>query len=144
MVADDAVIGVIFPMIPEHVLRFFEQHKTVFVKFVSRGMHTRVREGSKLFFYESRSRKQIVGEATISRVSSGTMSEVLLEYNNGLFLNLSELREYVGNRTEKKMLILVLYHVRKYAAPLSVDVPITMAGRYMTKEFSRRLEQSRA
>jgi len=137
----DSVIGVIFPILPEHIRRFFEQGKRVFIKFVA-SAHTGLRRGSKLFFYESRSKKQIVGEARIVQISSGTMDEVLLEHGADLFLTPEQLKEYVGNRRERRMLVLVLDGVRKYSTPLKVDRPITMAGQYMTKEIFRRLKDS--
>lgn len=141
MTLTDSVIGIIFPMLPEHVRRFFEQGKTVFVKFVAH-LYTNLQPGSKLFFYESRSKKQIVGEARIIQIGSGTMDEVLLKHGADLFLTPTELKEYVGNRRERGMLVLVLDGVRKYSTPLKADRPVTMAGQYMTKEIFRRLKDS--
>mgnify|MGYP001077015786 CR=1 FL=1 len=130
------IIGIIFPVLPEHLHRFFERKKRVFVKFVAReDAHRSLQSGSKLFFYESRSNKEIVGEARIVDITSGMVEEVLAIYGEDLFLTRIELEEYAGDRKAKRMLVLVLGDVKKYAIPLRLDKSVTMAGQYMTKSM---------
>jgi len=46
--------------------------------------------GSRLFFYESRGGKEVVGEARIIEVGSGTVDEVLARFGDDLFLTRPE------------------------------------------------------
>lgn len=129
-------IGIIFPVLPEHLGRFFERQKRVFVKFVGREVVPRsLQSGSKLFFYESRSNKEIVGEARIVEITIGTVEEMLAKHGEDLFLTRIELEEYAADRKAKRMLVLVLEDAKKYAVPLRLDKSITMAGQYMTKSM---------
>jgi len=129
-------IGIIFPVLPEHLHRFFERQKRVFVKFVGREVVPRsLQSGSRLFFYESRSNKEIVGEAKIVEITSGTIEEALAKYGEDLFLTRIELEDYAGDRKTKRMLALVLEDVKKYTVPLRPNKSVTMAGQYMTKSM---------
>lgn len=129
---DRHIVGIIYPLIPQHICRFFEDRKKVFVKFVG-GFPRKLQSGSTLFFYESRSNKEVVGEARIVEIGSGTVEEVLARFGMDLFLTRNELEEYAGNRKSKRMLVLSLRDIRKYAVPLRLEKSVTMAGQYMTK-----------
>ena len=137
------IVGIIFPFLPTHVRRFFDEGKTVFVKFY--GIQTtpkRLSTGDTLFFYESQGNKEIVGEARIVEVDQGTPSEILTKHGDRLFLMADEFEEYVGERKGRKMLVLVVEGARKYANPLKLGKSLTMAGQYMTKEFHDQLKAS--
>ena len=136
----DKAAGIIFPILPHHVERFFEGNKTVFVKFFGKqGQPLKLQVGSKLFFYKSKSDKEIVGEATISEIGTATSDDLTKRYSERLFLSPIELDEYVGDRKLKKLLYLVLKNPRKYKIPFRLDKPVTMAGQYMTLEAYRIL-----
>jgi len=138
------IIGIIFPLLRSHVQRFLEGRKKVFVKFCCRETApVRSQLGSRLFFYESRGSKEIVGEARISEVSSGTIEEVLSRFGDNLFLTRDELEEYARGRRAKKMLVLVAENAKRYTSPLKLNEGITMAGRYMRRELWRSLGKGR-
>jgi hypothetical protein len=144
MSATDTILGIIFPLSREHIERFFEGHKTVFVKFYgSHSVPTRLRRGSKLFFYQSRGGKEIVGEAKIIEISSGTFDDVWKKFAERLFLTRNELEAYVGNRRNSPMTVLVLSKVKKYSSPVTLPHSLTMAGEYMTKQMYDRLNMNR-
>lgn len=133
-------IGIIFPISEDHVERFFNGKKSVFVKFFGRDtIPERLQKGSRLFFYQSRSKKEVVGEAMIADVTSGRIEEMFVRYGDDLFLTRSELQEYAGTRKAKSMLVLVLQKVRRYTVPLRLDKSVTMAGQYMTKKMLENL-----
>jgi hypothetical protein len=134
------VVGIIFPLLPEHIRRFFDGRKRVFVKFLSRQtIPTRVEPNSRMFFYRSRNNREVMGEAKIVEAASGTLEEVLSKFGEELFLTPTELELYVGRRKSKKMLVLVLEDVREYAIPLRLDKSVTMAGKYMTESMLKNL-----
>lgn len=139
------VIGITFPILPEHVPRFFKDGKHVFVKFIGMDhVPPKLRHGSKLFFYESGGNKEIVGEAKIVSMKSVPAINVMSLYGDGLFLNEIEFKKYVGARTDKPMLVLVLTNAKQYSIPLKLAKPITKAGQYMMREmYLRLLEDSK-
>jgi hypothetical protein len=138
----DPTIGIVYPLFQEHLQRFFDKGKTVFVKFLL-GRPTRLNPGLRLFFYQSKSRKEIVGEARIVDISSITADEVLSAYGDRLFLNSEEFREYVGDRHSKPMLVLILEGFERYSSPLKLDKSVTMAGQYMTKTMLDKAKSAR-
>jgi hypothetical protein len=133
-------VGIIFPLLPKHAERFLNDGKTVFVKFFGKErIPLRLRPGSKLFLYQSRGNKEIVGEARISLVESVRASDVVAKYGERLFLEQLEFEEYVGSRGDKIMLALVVGDVRRYVVPLVLNKSVTMAGRYMTRRMYREI-----
>jgi hypothetical protein len=139
------VVGIIFPLLPQHAKRFLDDGKTIFVKFFGKErIPLRLQPESKMFLYESKGNKEIVGEAKIVRVESVPASNVISAYGDNLFLDESEFADYVGIRRDKTMLVLVLVDAKRYSAPLKLDKSVTMAGRYMTQEMYLKLhEESR-
>jgi hypothetical protein len=144
---NDDVLGIIYSFIPKHIPRFFENGKTVFVKFIGRRAYRQLRPGSKLFFYEARSGRKIVGEARILAIDTSTPEEVVSKYSGQLFLTTTELEEYAskgwsGDRKSKEMLVLIVTNPRKYKTPLTLGKKLTMAGQYMTRKMFETLEKS--
>jgi hypothetical protein len=97
----------------------------------------RIRKGDKLFLYKSRAEKTVVGEAIIEKMEFLLHAEIIEKYREKLITPPEEMSKYVQGRTNKKMLVLELYNITKYSHPVKIKVPITMAGRYITKENQR-------
>jgi hypothetical protein len=139
----DDTVGIVFPILPEHLERFFSDQKTVFVKFVGRqATRQRLQPGSKLFFYESRGSKEVVGEARIAEIATGTIEEIIPRFGDEIFLTRDELEEYVGDRKTRSMLVLVLEALKKYTVPMRLGRSPTMAGMYMTKRMLKNTQKS--
>jgi len=134
----NCVIGIIFPIFRNHFQRFIYDKKTIFVKFVARPFN-RLRSGSRLFFYESKGNKQIVGEARIVEMDSRKPEEVFTRFEKNLFLTCAEFEEYTRERKTREMLVLVVADAKKYAIPLTLNKSVTMAGQYMTKQMYHAL-----
>jgi hypothetical protein len=68
-----------------------------------------------------------------------TPKEALEKYGNKLFLYEDEIRDYMlqqANRNpSEKMLVLVLSGLRRHTRPTKFKKPISMAGRYLTREY---------
>jgi len=144
LVSSDQTIGIIFPILSDHLDRFFHDRKTVFVKYFGKErLPLRLRVGSRLFFYESGRSKQIVGDAKIIGIESATYEDVIARFGDYLFLTKNEFERYAQDRRDKKMLILVLREMRKYSAPLRLKNGLTMAGQYMTRKMFEELRNSR-
>ncbi|MCW3998889.1 MAG: DUF365 domain-containing protein [Candidatus Bathyarchaeota archaeon] len=137
------VAGIIFP-VPKHLVdRLLVEKRNVFVKYVARNGLLRLSIKHRVLFYASEASKEIVGEGTIEEISLLTPTEVLQKYGRQVFLNETELEEYIHlqpNRdSSKKMLVLVLSKLRRYAKPKFFERPISMSGIYLTKENYREL-----
>jgi hypothetical protein len=137
----EPAVGIIFPIKPEHAERFFNSpSRKVFVKFFGRDrIPGRLGLRGRLFFYQSGGAKEIVGEAKIMGIHSGTLDEVWKAYGNDLFLTRAELERYVGDRKARQMLVLVTENAKKYPTPVKLQWAVTKAGQYMTKELYERL-----
>jgi hypothetical protein len=136
------IAGIIFPFFPEHAQRLLNEGKSIFAKFFGKErVPLKLREGSRLFLYESGGSKEIVGEAKIAKLESMCASKVISVYGEKLFLNEAEFEDYVGTRGDRSMLILVLVGPKRYLFPLKLDKSVTMAGRYMTREMFVRLRK---
>jgi hypothetical protein len=137
----EETLGIIFPVIEDHVERFFSERKRVFVKFFGReGKPVRLGPDSKLFIYQSGGKMEIVGEARIKEIKMRTADEVLADYGDELFLSKQELENYVGNRRTTKMLTLLLDEARRFSTPLKLAKSVTMGGQYMTKSMYQALK----
>jgi len=138
------VAGVIFP-VPKHLVdRLLTEKRNVFVKYVGKtGLLKRLLVKHRVLFYVSGSSKEIVGEGTIDEISFLTPIEALQRYGRKLFLDEGELEAYIRlqpNRdSSKKMLVLVLSKIKKYAKPKVFGKPISMSGLYLSKEDYRLL-----
>ena len=136
------VVGIIFSVLPQHARRFFDEGKTVFVKFFGRErIPLKLQRGHRIFFYEPRGNKEIVGEARIVSIDTVPAAEVFSVFGDRLFLTQSELQDYAGQRKDRKMLTLVLEDARRYSLPLKLGKSVTMAGRYMTREMYKQIRQ---
>jgi len=142
LASTDQTIGIIFPILGDHVQRFFRDHKTVFVKYLNEKLPLKLRTGSRLFFYQSGSNKLITGDAKIVGVESATYDDVLTRFLADLFLTRDELERYAQDRKDKRMLVLVLADIREYSVPLRLKSGLTMAGRYMTKNMLDELREN--
>jgi len=136
----DEFLGVIFPLSHSHIEQFLANGKNVFVKYCGKSTIPRhIDNGSKLYFYESKSAKHIVGEAKIIKITQCTIDEVIEKFSDRLFLTRDELNAYANGRRTKMMLVLTLEKMKRYSAPLPLDKSLTMAGQYMTKSLYQRI-----
>ena len=137
------IAGVIFPVPRQFVDRLLVEKRNVFVKYVARSGLSRLSVKHRVLLYVSQSSKEIVGEGIIDEIDFLTPGEALRKYGRKLFLDDHELEEYTflqPNRdSSKKMLVLVLSKIRKYAKPKIFGKPISMSGLYLTKEEYKEL-----
>jgi hypothetical protein len=133
-------VAVIYPLLHEHIERIF-QGKDIFCKYVGKGI-PRIGFGSKLLFYVSGSRSEIVGEATIEAVEFLTPDEIIARYENRLFITKEELDNYRKLRDrppDRKLIVLSLSKIRKYDRPRRMPKVVTMAGRTLSKDEYRQI-----
>lgn len=115
--------------------RFFEDNKTVFIKFpVHESVSTNLKSCKKLIFYESHGEWKLIGEGNIINVLTMSVNDVYTHFERELFLSKEELTSYVKLRFNKKVLVFQLFNLRKYRQPIKLDHYITMAGEYISEE----------
>lgn len=132
--------AVIFPIIPSHVSRFFDEERDIFVKFTK----MKLKKGMLLIFYVSKE-MVLAGEAKITKVEQLYPDVAWESYRNRIFLDREEYDKYVGfspisreERKTKDVLVLSLSSFRKYDPTLRVPLSITPSVRYITKETYAR------
>ena len=95
------IAGICYPVRPEHASNILIKKSILFPKVSAHeSLPLYLSKGSKLFFYVSHSKKEIVGEGTINDIKLMKLNEVEF-YENRLFLTKEELRSYVGNKIDK-------------------------------------------
>ena len=135
-------IGIVYPIPKEIMNSLFNEKKSVFVKFThqpSKKTIIRIKEGMKLYLYESHSENCFVGEADISKVSYLLLEDILKKYREKLIISEKDLREYAQGRESKMLLVLNLVNIKKYDKPRKSKKRITMAGHYITLENKKEV-----
>jgi len=134
----DKTVGAIFPILPEHVSRLFEEKRDVFVKFTK---FTNFRSGSVIVFYVSRE-KFLIGEGEIKYFERLDPEIAWSVYGDRIFLDKKDYGRYARispvekvNRKKKEITIFILRNICKYEKPVKLDYAITPSGRYLTKKM---------
>jgi len=133
---DDEIIGVLYALPKEIILRFLNSDKKIFLKYpahrLSKKSKYKIAKGQKLFFYASRSNKQVIGEAIIKSVDFLTKDEIV-KLGKKVMLSTTELDKYAKGREDKKAIVLYLHKIHKYPGEKRVRTPVTMGGMYVTE-----------
>lgn len=127
--------AIIYPLPLDIASRILLDSKTIFVKYAP---HEKISQKliscEKVLLYISGANKEIAGEAEIKSISLMTLSDVILEHSNGLFLTEDELREYSNGRESKKMMVFELGEITPYKKPKALGYGITMVGAYVSEK----------
>lgn len=128
-------IGVVYPILPQHVDRMFDEKKDVFVKF---SKHRHLAEGSVIVFRVS-GRKEFAGEGVIKKVEKLEPNEAWNRYGDRIFLTKKDYDKYVsrsplGERKSRTIAVYVLRQLRKYKKPVPANKRMTVAGYYITRK----------
>ena len=127
--------AVIYPLPLELASRILSGKKSVFVKYQRYEVLTPMMNTcEKILFYISHSKKEILGEASISAIQLMSFDEVISEFKNDLFLSEDELRKYSNKRIEKKMLVFSLKKMECYSEPKLLGRSLTMVGEFISKQ----------
>lgn len=136
------VIGVIYPL-PKKIVDRLNESRNIFVKFLphipTKKSRVRLEEGNKLYIYQSGTKKKIVVESVISKIEFLLIEDVFKRYENCTVATRGELNKYVEGRENKKLMVIHMKNIKKYNIPLKINVPITMAGRYITADNKHEL-----
>lgn len=125
----------IYPLTQNLIDRFFEDSKTVFIKFPTHEIiSTNLKSCKKLIFYKSHGGWELIGEGNIMNVLLMSIHDVYTHFEKELFLSKVELDSYVKSRFNKKVLVFQLSALRKYKQPIKLDHYLTMVGEYITQE----------
>jgi len=132
--------GIIYPLNDHNFNILKKREKPVYVKYPSRaGKHpTKLKQGHLLFFYLSRKDKSIIGYSKIKEVSIKTPQEVLQHYTRSMQMNDDEFNKYTIKRKDKKLLVLMLDDIVELEKNITIDYPITMAGKYISTDEMKR------
>jgi len=128
-------IGVVYPILPQHVDRMFDEEKDVFVKF---SRFKNLTEGSIIVFHVSK-KKMFAGEGVIKKIEQLQPNEAWTRYGNRIFLTNKEYDDYVSRsplakRKPRAIMVYVLYQLRRYEKPVPSSRRMTVAGYYITQK----------
>ena len=139
---NNEIIGVLYALPEEIILRFLNSEKTVFLKYtahkLSKKSKYKIAKGHKLYFYASRSNKQVMGEANIISVQFLTKDEIV-KFGKKVMLSPLELDKYAEGRENKEAIVLSLDKIHKYQKVKKVRNPVTMGGIYVTKSNKKSI-----
>ncbi len=124
--------GVIFPLQPGYIRRFFDDSRTVFVKPAT--VYKNLRRGMKLVFYQTGHSPGCVGEGIIERILiSEDPHSFIQTYGEALLFTESELNEYIQNRKKTAWLAIELRDLMQYPDIIRSDHNIPPGGRYLRR-----------
>ncbi len=127
-------LGVIYPLPQRLIYRFFEDDKTVFIKFSAHeSISVSLKSCKKLIFYKSRGKQELIGEGDIENIFLMSIHDIINTFEKELFLSRDELASYAKSRN-RKALVFKLSNLRKYQLPVKLDHYVTMAGSYISDE----------
>lgn len=134
----NSIIGIIFPL-PENAINFmFSNKRDVYVKYLTHQLSgkskIKLKNGLKLYFYQSGGIKSIVGDAIIKKIDFMDSSSIVYKYKGRLMIPDTEFISYINGRENKKALVLEFNNLEKYNKPIKLAKPLTMAGIYLTDE----------
>jgi len=140
--AKDEIIGVVFALPLKIVNRILSKEKIIFIKYFSKSptkkSKIRIREGNKIFIYQSKSNRLIIGEGVVSKVHFCTKNELIEKFSSDLMLTLPELEEYAKGRENKLLLTLEIIKIKRYNAPIQIKKIVNMGGLYIT-EYNKNI-----
>jgi hypothetical protein len=135
MKKDGKIIGIVYPIPPRIIENLRGKKNAVFCKMTAHeSVPKKLSKNKKLFFYEAKRKKLIVGETIIKKLDLMNYFEILSNKISNLVQNEEELKNYVGARREKKLTLFFLKNIIFYEKPYKLNKNITMTGQYMTKE----------
>lgn len=137
------VLGVIYALPSNVIDRILNKKKNVFIKYTpfqpSKKSKIRLYEGMKLYLYETKANKEILGEAIVDKIIFCNFQEIVNDYMEKLMLTKSELEKYCKNRYEKKAMLFILKTIQRYKKPIGIETNITMGGLYVTEDNQKKL-----
>lgn len=126
------VFGVIFPLQPGYIRRFFDDSRTVFVKPAT--VYKNLRRGMKLVLYQTGQNPGCVGEGTIERILiSEDPHSFIQTYGEALLFTESELNDYIQNRKKTAWLAIELRDLKQYPGIIRSNHDIPPGGRYLRR-----------
>ena len=139
----DKIEGVIYSLPLDIAMNIFQKGKKIFVKYMphepTKKTVLKLKKGMKIYIYISKSNKSVIGEAKIKEIYYMNMQEIIKKFKNNLMISESELILYAEGRENKKAQVLDLENITVYPKEITVTIPITMGGAYVTSINKRKV-----
>jgi predicted transcriptional regulator len=103
----------------------------IFVKFTIHQILPKFKEKANLFIYESHNQGKIIGRGNIISTELLTEDEILNKHSSELLIPRKVLRDYVGDRKEKRLLTIGVSNFKLFDKPIFSPFKITMVGRFL-------------
>ncbi|MDO9538173.1 MAG: DUF365 domain-containing protein, partial [Thermoplasmata archaeon] len=131
------IAGIIYPIMQNNFTILMTRTNPVYVKFIT---HTKSKKPTKLqkenylLFYLSKNDKSIIGYSKIQKISFEQPHDILNNFINRIQMNECEFSAYIQGRKSKQLIVLELEKIYKLKKRVIISFPMTMAGRYVSKE----------
>ena len=128
------ILGAIFPVPYNKVLRIFDENKPIFIK---PDILKKLKKDFIIVFYASQEKKCLIGEAKIEKIEDLPTNEIWKKYKDKLFLSRDEFQRYiskskVSNEARKiKFKTFTLKEINKYKRCIKIQFTISLIGRYL-------------
>lgn len=135
------VNGVIYPIRNHNYKRLLTKSNPIYVKYIPHSNSknaTRLQIGNYIFFYLSKGDKLIIGYSKIKKITFKTSEELIKSSINQIQMDKEEFIHYIQNREEKELLVLELKKIMSLTNSINSPYPISMAGRYVSKEETKK------
>ena len=137
-----SIVGGVFPISYQHVLRIFDDGRTVFVKYST---FKKLKKNSKIIFYVSKE-KRLFGDGTIGSIERMDPETAWVRFGKKIFLDEDEFEQYkakspIGGqrRMMSEITVYSLRGFRKYGNNTLLSTGMTPAGRYISDEEYKKI-----
>ena len=137
MEQENKIGGVIYPLNENNYVLLKQRKKPIFIKFLPHSNSknpTKLCPGNYLLFYLSKQNKSIIGYSKINDIFFKTPTEINQQYIDEIQMDKIEFERYVKNRENKPLMVLILDRIIDFKKKISIDYPITMTGKYISKD----------
>ena len=132
------VSGLIVPL-PEPVIDRIFHHHDIYAQMEPGPESLKV--GSRLFFFDTKDSKALIGEAVIARIAMEELERVK-QYGDRLFLSPDEFDQSSHNHgmtPKARVLVMEVRDAVKYVTPVKCPVTIPSTGLEMTSELHQKI-----
>ena len=134
----EEIIGAIYPIPKEILDRSKKMPKVVYIKNVVHNViPKKLNPGSKILFYVGMPFKKIFAEATIDKILFVDYASLRKSFSKEIIQKRNELKNYCGLQYvdgKSKKVSFVLKNFNYFEKGLDPISPITMTGKYFTRE----------
>jgi hypothetical protein len=137
MIKESDIAGVIYPLNKSNFILLQHRKNPMYVKYI---IHTNSKKpttlvkGNFLFFYISKANKSIVGYSKINEITFKNYMEIKKDFIENIQMRQEDFDKYSFKRENKPLICLKLDTIIEFNQAVTINFPMTMTGKYVTKD----------